>query len=101
VLGLIHVYKNVYADLCWLPLICTTACEDFLKQLIEVGNMDKVMWGCDTWTSIESYGAVLAIRKVLSKVFSSYVDEGYLSLDLAKEHITHILSQNARKLFCL
>lgn len=101
VLGLIHVYKNVYADLCWLPLISTTACEDFLQQLIEVGNMDKVMWGCDTWTSIESYGAVLAIRKVLSKVFSSYVDEGYVSLRLAKEYITHILSQNARKLYNL
>lgn len=101
VLGLMHAYNNVYADLCWLPLISTSACEDFLKQLIEVGNLNRTMWGCDTWTSVESFGAILAIRKVLSKVFSSYVEDRFMSLETAKVYIEHILCENAKRLFRL
>lgn len=99
VLGLVHVYQNVFADLCWLPLISTTACERFLRELIEVGDMDRVMWGCDTWTSVESFGAVLAVRSVLAKVFADCVDDSVMSIKTAEAYITHILYQNAKTLY--
>lgn len=99
VCGLIHNYPNVYADICWLPIISGNACETLLKELIEVGTTNRVMWGCDTWTSEESYGAMLAGKNVLAEVFSQYVDKGYLSQFDAQEYIDCILYKNAKKLF--
>jgi uncharacterized protein len=97
--GLLHVYGNVYPDLCWLPIISTTAAERMVHELIEVGTSDKVCWGCDTWTSEESYGALLAIRHVLSKALGSKVEEGYFSLKDAKLIADNILYNNASKLY--
>lgn len=97
--GLTHVYPNVYPDLCWLPLLSTSAAERMLHELIEVGTADKVCWGCDTWTSEESYGALLAIRHVLAKVLTDKISEGYLQLDDAKIIIRNILFHNAEKLY--
>lgn len=57
VTGLLHAYRNVYCDLCWLPILSPSAAEYTLHQLIEIGTSDKICWGCDTWTSEESYGA--------------------------------------------
>ena len=53
-LGLLHSYSNVYADLCWLPLISTSAAERFLREALEIGGSNRILWGCDTWTSEES-----------------------------------------------
>ncbi len=47
IIGLLHTYSNVYADLCWLPLISQTAAKYALHQMIEVATADK------------SYGAVI------------------------------------------
>lgn len=53
-LGLLHSYSNVYADLCWLPLISTSAAKRFLREALEIGG------------SIASSGAVIhgPLRKV-------------------------------------
>lgn len=99
--GLLHVYDNVYPDLCWLPIISTSAAERMVHELIEVGTSDKVCWGCDTWTSEESYGALLAVRHVLAKVLSSKVEEGYFSLKDAEIITDNILYNNAAKLYKL
>lgn len=101
VCGLVHNYKNVYADLCWLPLISTTACEKLLYELIEVGGKSRIMWGCDTWHSVESLGAAMAIKHVLCKVFSRRIGDGLMDMDTAKDYIRHILYENAKKLFGL
>ena len=36
--GLAHVYSNVWADLCWLPLISPTAAHRLMHELIDVCN---------------------------------------------------------------
>lgn len=99
--GLLHVYGNVYPDLCWLPIISTSAAERMVHELIEVGTSDKVCWGCDTWTSEESYGALLAGRYVLAKVLSSKVNEGYISMEYARIIADNILYNNAARLYKL
>lgn len=99
--GLLHNYPNVYADLCWLPLISTSAAQRMLHELIEVGTSDKVCWGCDTWTFEESYGALLAGRHVLAKVLSEKVHDDYLVLDDAQIIIDNIFYHNAMKLYNL
>lgn len=100
-LALTHYFKNVYPDICWLPLISTSAAIRLVDELIEVGTSDRMYWGCDTWTSEESLGALLAARHVLATVLAAKVQDGYFSMDDAKKVAFRILYQNARELYRL
>ena len=91
--------RRVYADLCWLPLISTSAAKRFLREALEIGGSNRILWGCDTWTSEESYGAVLAFRRVVSEVLSEMCQEGYLSCEEACYTVGQIWRGNALKLF--
>ena len=98
---MVRLYPNVYADLCWLPLSSTRAAKFLLHELIENASSEKLMWGCDTWTAEESYGALLAFRFVLSSVLAEKVSDGYLTTHDAYEIIDKILYRNAADLFHL
>lgn len=76
--GLTHVFPNVWADLCWLPLISTAAAHRFLHELIDVCNADRIIWGCDTWTSEESYGARSTFLKVFAQVLIERMKAGLM-----------------------
>ena len=97
--ALIHFFPNVTTDLCWLPILSTTAAERFLSEMLDVTTADKLLWGCDTWTPEESYGALLAMRDVLSRVLAARIDRGLCDLEGAKDLIERILSRNAAALF--
>jgi uncharacterized protein len=98
-LGLVHNFPNVYPDLCWLPLISTAASRRFLEELLDVGVLDRICWGCDTIGSEESFGALLAIKAVLADVLSRRVQAGYYSLHDAKTICWQILSNNAKGIY--
>ena len=97
--GLLHNYSNAYADICWLPIISQSAATRLLHELIEVGTLDKITWGCDTWSSEESFGALLALRHVLATVLSEKIASGYLNMKDACLIIDHILYKNASELY--
>jgi predicted TIM-barrel fold metal-dependent hydrolase len=99
--GLVHVYPNVIVDLCWLPLISPSATVRFLHELFEVCNADKIVWGCDTWTSEESWGALRSVVKVLATVLDEKVSAGYLSKNNALQLAENIMCNNAKRWFCL
>lgn len=99
ILGLLHNYRNVYPDLCWLPLISTSAAVRFIKEALEVGDSGRFCWGCDTWTAEESYGALLAVRHVLAKALSEMCDEGAISYEQAEHIILSILCNNAKEIY--
>jgi len=101
VLALAHNFPNVYPDICWLPLISTSAAIRMVDELIEVGTTEKVCWGCDTWTSEESLGALLAARHVLSSSLAAKVKNGYLTMEDAKKIASRILYYNAKDLYRL
>ena len=50
--------------------IVTNSCRIYSKSNIEIGTSDKIFWGCDTWTSEESFGARIALNNVLASVLS-------------------------------
>lgn len=100
-LGLLHVHPNVYTDICWLPLISPSAAEYALNQMIEVGTADKICWGCDTWTSEESYGARIAINFVLTNVLTKKISDGYIDLNDAKQLVENVLYSNPKALYKL
>lgn len=62
-------------------------------------NRRRLTWGCDTWTAEESYGALLAIRSVLTNVLSRRVADGYYTLDYAKRVGRYILHDNAETIY--
>jgi predicted TIM-barrel fold metal-dependent hydrolase len=97
--ALAHFFPNVYTDLCWLPIISTNAAERFLSEMLDVTTADKLMWGCDTWTPQESYGALLAMRDVLCRVLTDRIDRGLTDMDGARDLTSRILSQNAAALY--
>jgi len=99
IIGMMHLFPNVYADLCWLPLLSPTEAKNTLHQLIEIGTSDKITWGGDAWTSEESCGARLAIDDVLHLVLSEKIDSGYLSTFGAEEIVDNILHNNAKSLY--
>ena len=98
-LALLHNFPNVYADLCWLPLISTSAAKRFLREALEVGGAHRLLWGCDTWTSEESYGAVLAFRRVVSETLAQMHVEGYFSQEEACYIAGRIWRGNAAELY--
>lgn len=101
VCALVHNFPNVYADICWLPILSAPSCKSLVREMIEVGTLNRMMWGCDTWTSEESYGAMIAAKRVLSSVFAEYVDDGYLSFLDALDFLDHIFYRNPKTLFRL
>jgi hypothetical protein len=97
--ALAHNYPHVYADLCWLPLISPSACRQAIRELTEVGRADMMMWGCDTLTGEESYGALLAAREAVSQAFADMVADRYMTLGDAEALIARVFCGNARALF--
>ena len=99
--AMLHLFKNVYVDICWMPLISTSYTIDFLKKILEVGNCDRICWGCDTRMFEESFAAILALKDVLPPAISFFVDSGRISARTGKEIIRKILYENAERLYRL
>jgi len=99
VCGMVHSLPNVYPDLCWLPLISTHAAARAINELLDVGCADKLFWGCDTWTSEESYGALLAMRHALISALEFRMDEGLCTLDEAVELMDNVMYNNPKALY--
>lgn len=101
VLALTHNYRNVYPDLCWVPLISSSACERFLDEALEVGDSTRFCWGCDTWTSEESFGALLAVKEVLARTLAHKIKNGMMDMEYALMLAGRILYDNAALLYQL
>ena len=98
--GLLHNYGNVVADLCWLPLISTTVAVRALHEYLDVArSSDRIIWGDDTWTGEEAYGAVLAWEHVVSKVLAERVTDGLCSTAQAERLAEKLMSANAERVF--
>ena len=101
IVALALYHNNVAVDLCWLPLLSfQTACR-LVNELIEVCNADRVVWGCDTWTSEESYGALLAVYEVLAHVLAEKIERNEMDIETAERYTEGVLHGNAKKIFKL
>lgn len=99
--ALLHNYRNVYADICWMPLLSPTKAKSTLHELIEIAPADHILWGCDTSTPEESYGACIALAEILSEVLHEKIISGYLDFTRSDLLIHQILMGNALKLYRL
>lgn len=101
VLALLHYFPNVYADICWLPLLSPDIAVHTLHRMIEVATADRICWGCDTWTAEESFGARLAVNSVLASVLNEKNRSGYITKSEAERLAHNILRHNAAMLYRL
>ena len=100
VAGLLHNYGNVVADLCWVPLISTTAAVRALHEYLDVArSSDRIIWGDDTQSSEEAYGALLAWEYVVARVLSERVQDGLCTRAQATVLAEKLMFRNGEKLF--
>jgi predicted TIM-barrel fold metal-dependent hydrolase len=92
-------FPNVHLDLCWLPIISPSACGLMLREAIELGLSNRIMWGGDCWMAESTYGALRAFKGVLSKVLGKMVSDDYLERDEALDVASRILRGNAARIF--
>jgi len=98
--GLLHVYRNVYADFCWLPIISTTVAVQTLHEYLEVafGN-ERLLWGDDCGTAEETYGARLAWEHVVARVMHERVETGLLGRRAAEKLAGKLMYGNVERLY--
>lgn len=97
--ALLHNYKNVWSDTCWIPYLSTTAAVDYYIKALEVSDTHRMTWGCDTWMSEDAYGALLAMEHALAKALAIMIEDGAFDFDYAVYIAERILRQNALELF--
>jgi predicted TIM-barrel fold metal-dependent hydrolase len=98
---LVDKFPNVSPDLSMVPIISTRAGIAMLHELIERSTVERLFWGCDTWTPEESFGSLLAFRHVLASALAEKIAEGYFSLDDALLMVEHILFDNPNNFYKL
>ncbi len=101
VLALAHKFLNVSIDLCWLPILSTSRATSFIKEALEVTDARRLVWGCDTWTSEESLGALMAARHCLADALTDLVLDQRFDLAYGVWLGERILQHNAKDLFRL
>lgn len=101
-LGLAFVYRNIWLDLTWAPLLSPSHCRLALHEAIEVlPDESRLMIGGDNWHAEETYGAMRTFRRLLTDVLEEKVRSGYFAEADAVRLAGKILHHNAAEFFRL
>jgi uncharacterized Fe-S radical SAM superfamily protein PflX len=82
-------------------MISPSAAVHAIHELLEICNSNKIVWGCDTWTSEESFGSLHSMADVLARVLDEKITAGYLNMNNVFHLADGIMGNNARQFFCL
>ncbi|MEX2715887.1 MAG: amidohydrolase family protein [Candidatus Sigynarchaeota archaeon] len=110
--GMLHQIPNVYADLCWLPIISPTAAVRTLVELVEVGGhmagreddatpaFRTSVFGGDCRAAEGSYGALLMAKDVVIRAIEDLHDRGHVTSEAdAVQLAEQLLYSNPKRLF--
>jgi predicted TIM-barrel fold metal-dependent hydrolase len=101
-LALAKNFSNVFLDLCWLYIISPSAGARMLHEAIETIPANKIFaFGGDFIIPEGSYGHSVMARRVVSRVLTEKVEEGYLTEDEAVALARRMLRENPAALFRL
>jgi hypothetical protein len=101
-LGMAFVYRNIWLDLTWAPLLSPSHCRLALHEAIEIlPDESRLMIGGDNWHAEETYGAFRTFRQILTDVLEEKVRGGYFTENDARRLATKILHDNATQFFQL
>ncbi len=99
-LGMAFVYRNIWLDLTWAPLLSPSHCRLALHEAIEIlPDESRLMIGGDNWHAEESFGAMQTFRRILAEVLEEKVRSGYFAESDARRLAGKILHANAANFF--
>jgi hypothetical protein len=98
-LAILYAFPNTYLDLCWMPQLSYEIAKKTLINALEITGTDRIMWGCDTATVEESYGALLAMSELLEEVNSFFIGKNIYDSSFGEELKAKILYNNANNLY--
>jgi len=93
------VYRNVYLDLCWLPLISRTATETCLHEWLDTFSHTKIFWGGDVTTPEHTVGAVAVAKEAVYSVLEDRIERKILERADALDIARSIFYENACDFF--
>ena len=95
-------FPNVYANLCWLPIISPWMAERVLSEWLEVIPISKIFAFGGDYTIVEgALGHAIITRQVVANVLEEKIARGYFSVSEAQDFAAKILSQNAREFYAI
>ncbi len=109
--GMLHQIPNVYADMCWLPIISPIAAIRTLVEIIEVGSMvgpqgdatpalRTSAFGGDCRVAEGSYGALLMAKDAVIRAIEDLHDRGHVASETdAVQLAEQLLYSNPKRLF--
>ena len=99
-LGMAFVYRNIWLDLTWAPLLSPSHFKLALHEAIEIlPDESRMMLGGDNWHAEETYGAFKTARRLLSEVLEEKVAAGYFDVTDARRLARKLLHDNAAAFF--
>jgi len=101
-LALAKTFPGVHLDLCWLHVVSPSASARVLHEAIETVPASKIFaFGGDYIVPEGSYGHSVMARRVVSRVLTEKVEEGWLSEEEAAGLARRMLRENAAGFFGL
>lgn len=98
-LAVLYAYPNTYVDVCWVPLLSKKMAVDTLVKIMELIGYDRIIWGCDTSSVEESYGALKVTLEILDQVNTYFIGEGVYDQVFATHIKESIMYLTAKQLF--
>jgi hypothetical protein len=92
-------FPNVWADICWVPLVSEGAAVQILEEWIEMLPGNKILWGSDCLSPVTTLGATIFGRRVVVEAVARRAEAGALSEKQARRLVEGILRENAQALF--
>lgn len=100
--SLVKNFANVYADLTWLEIISPEISRQLLHELIETVPGNKIMaFGGDSVIVEMAYAHSKLARRVVARVLSEKINEGYMEEEEAVSLARKMLRNNPVALFKL
>jgi predicted TIM-barrel fold metal-dependent hydrolase len=100
--SLVKNFANVYADLTWLEIISPEVSRQLLHELIETVPGNKIMaFGGDSIIVEMAYAHAKMARRVVARVLSEKIYEGYMEEEEAVSLARKMLRNNPISLFKL
>jgi len=101
-LGLAIVYRNIWLDLTWAPLLSPSHFKLALLEAIEIlPDESRMMLGGDNWHVEETYGALTLTRQLIGEVIEEKLSTGYFRHGDAERFGAKIPRENALRFFRL
>jgi hypothetical protein len=98
--GIVHKYKNAYANLSWVNVGATSAGIRALQDYIDISpSINTITWGSDCATAEESVGSMLSWRHTVATVLTARYMEGSINAHGVEQLSKKLMYENGRKLY--